>query len=476
MSKKLIHLAKARSTLDKVLQASIADETELVWFQRRHRSVAVGDEPPPGTTQNEGGRGDGDCGDRPRLTVLIRVVEGGRVGWHRTDSHQVDDLQSGLRQALAVAKVQPQVKRSPLLPKPTREMEVAGDGKDADNGKDAGDTTEELPLFDSAVAKLSHEEATEILQQRLGSDESGRLHWSETRVTVRNSHGLYRASVTSEISLMLRAGRGSRSAFAAGSARRLQDLQPERILSRARDLRAPDLDAGPAPASPEERLPVVLAPEVVVELLNLLNAFAFSGRAFLDGSSFLSRHRDVQVFDRTVHVRDNALRVPGMPFPFDLEGSLKTPVDLIVKGQPSTPALDHVQGSHAGLRPTAQSVGGRDAMFGNLFLLAGAATSKDLLAAADGGLWIGWIDPPECDDPQRLQIRTTARGVRRIEGGELGEPVGDLVWEIGLLAALGRLLGIGNESVVRAMPTTPLGGISAPALALAEVDGFRPRS
>ena len=145
MSKKLIHLAKARSILEKVLEVSIADETELVWFQRHHRSVAVGEHPPPGTTQNEGGRGDGDCGDRPRLTVLIRVVEGGRVGWHRTDSYQVDDLRNGLRQALAVAKIQPTVKRIPMLPK-SDEPEP-----------------EELPLFDPDVAKLSHDEARQIL-------------------------------------------------------------------------------------------------------------------------------------------------------------------------------------------------------------------------------------------------------------------------------------------------------------------------
>ncbi len=448
-AKRFTSLERAVSTFEQVLESSTADETELVWFQRRHRSVRHGDDAPTGLMHPEGGSGDSLFGDYPRLTVLIRVVEGGRIGWHRTDSDHAPYLQNGLRQALALAKVQDQLKTVPLLPTQIEENEP------------------ELPLFDPAIAGMDHKAARARLGKWCG-DDPGFLHWSETRVAVVNSHGVRRTAKTTEVSLSTRSGTAPGAGFASASARRLEDLAPEGVVARARDL-AVTTAATPLP---EGRMPVVLSPEAVVELLNVLNTFAFSGHAYLDGTSFLSKHRDVQVFDRTVHVRDNALRVPGMPFPFDLEGSSKSPVDLIAKGQPSTPALSRAQSYDAGLRPTAHSVGGQDAMFGNLFLLAGASTHQDLFKAADGGLWIGWLDPPECREPQRMEIRTRARGVRRIVNGELGPPLPDLNWEASLLAALGRLQGIGNQSIVRAMPTTPLGGIAAPALALAEVDGF----
>ena len=442
-------LDKALSTFERVLASSPADETELVWFQRRHRSAQHGDHVPAGSARNTYGPGTGDSGDLPRLTVLIRVVEAGRVGWHRTDSDHEPYLQNGLRQALALARVQRPVKNLPLLP------------------KHAPEPDRDMPLFDSAISELAHDNA----RQRLASwcdHDSGYLHWSETRVAVANSHGIRQTAETTEVSLTVHTGSGVGAGLASASARRLADLQPEAVVERGRGL---STDESPG-LLPEGRFPVVLSPEAMVELLNVLNTFAFSGRAYLDGSSFLSKHRDVQVFDRTVHVRDNALRIPGMPFPFDLEGSAKSPVDLIAKGQPSTPALSRAQGSEAGLRPTAQSVGGQDAMFGNLFLLPGACSMEELLKAADGGLWVGWLDPPECLEPQRMEIRALARGVRRIVDGRLGPPVPNLIWEAGLLAALGRLQGIGNHSVVRAMPTTPLGGISSPAVALAEADGF----
>ena len=45
----------------------------------------------------------------------------------------------------------------------------------------------------------------------------------------------------------------------------------------------------------------------------------------------------------------------------------------------------------------------------------------------------------------------------------------------GLLRALARVRAIGSEMVVHSTPTTPLGAITAPAIVLAGVEGFRPR-
>ena len=218
---------------------------------------------------------------------------------------------------------------------------------------------------------------------------------------------------------------------------------------------------------------MLLAPEATIALLNVLNTFALAGRAYLDGTSFLVRHRGVQVFDRAFNLLDDGGRLPGVPFPFDLEGSPKKPLKLIVEGQPSAVALNQYQGAEAGMRPTAQAVGGQDALFGNLFMLPGELSDDDLLAAADGGLRIGWLDPPECFEPSQLRIRARARCARRIENGRLGAALPDFVWEESLLRALARLRAIGRETVVQSTPTTPLGAITAPAVVLAASEGFQ---
>ncbi|MCG8460104.1 MAG: metallopeptidase TldD-related protein [Holophagales bacterium] len=488
-SREFIEQGEREKLLEQLLEVSVADETEVVWFERRHGLVdhgldarrGEGGEPDPT------GSGPPDRGDRgeaeprsapgaagpleragcdpggyadispgrtqleaPRLTVLLRVVERGRMGWHRSEGRERCDLENGLRQALALAKVQPEAEQLPILCKETDPIQAA------------------VELYDPAIAALDLDGARERLAGWCGDRSRGRLHWSETRVSVWNSHGTRRSARATEASLTVAAREGA--GFAAASSRLLDSLNPAEIVDRA--LRR--ASSGEMGTPPEPPATLVLAPEAVVELLNVINTFAFSGRSYMDGDSFLRKHRNVQVFDSAFHLRDDGLRLPGLPFTFDLEGTPKAPVDLIVKGQPSTPALTRSQGAYAGLAPTGQSVGGLDAFFGNLFLLPGGLSDDDLWQAGEGGLFVGWLDPPECFDPQRLEIRCRARGVRRIEKGALGSPLPDLIWESGLLGALARLRGIGRDPVARAMPSTPLGGISAPALVLEQAGGFRP--
>lgn len=448
-------VAKNRATeiVGRALDASVADETELVWFERRHGRASW----PP--------RSD-DRLEEPLLTTLVRVIESGRPGWHRSHVGEVGELENAIRAALTVAQTRPRARRRPVLPTTTGVIEKPG------------------RLFDLSVVRMDVDSARERLEAWCtadgGSEEiSAALSWSETRLLVANSHGIRRVSNTTELDLDVRVGPPAhaedswRATRASASARSFEDLDPRAVIARARRLSAGS--SVPRGALPEEEVSVLLAPEAVIQLLDLLNVFALAGRAYLDGTSFLTRHRDVQVFDRSFLLVDDGRRTPGLPFPFDLEGSPKVSYDLIRDGKPSTPALTQFQGAEAGLLPTAQSIGGQDALFGNLFLECGEMAWEELLAAADGGVFVGWLDRPQCLEPAQLRLRTTARSARRIEGGALGAPLPDLTWETSLLGAFARLGGLGDEAVIRAVPSTPLGAVSAPALVLESVGGLTER-
>lgn len=429
-------------TFERVLEVSIADETELVWLERRYGAVSQ-----PAAD----GPGDGDFLENPRLTVLVRVVESGRQGWYRTETPDPHLLESGVRQALALSKVQEEAKRRPVLPRP-RDLVMPED------------------LFDPEISDLDLPTARQHLERWCEGGLQGRLSWSETRLAIFNSHGLRRKARATEATFFAGAGSGVGMGRACSSARSLAGLHADAIRQRALDTACTEAVASVDAGS----YPLLLAPEVSIELINLLNTYALSGRSYLDGTSFLSRHRNIQVFSRNFHLSDDGTRVPGLPFPFDFEGSPKIPLELIAKGQPSTPALTKYQGGQAGLEPTAQAVGGQDALFGNLFLQPGEASVRELLEAADGGLFIGWLDSPECYDPSQLHFRATARSVRRIRNGRLAEPVQDQVWEESLLRAFARLRAIGCDPLMRTTPTTLLGAISAPALVLDGSDGLHP--
>lgn len=440
--------AEMNDCLESVLAASPADETELVWLDRRRGTTVLG------SAATALGQPADERLEPPRLSVLVRVVEGGRMGWFRTESADPHGLEDAVRHALALAKTQPRAKRQPLLPTDASPIELPA------------------PLADPAIGDLDLDAARRLHLELAGGAAGSRLDWVDLRLAVFNSHGLRRTASAGRISLALALGEAPGAGRAAASARGIADL---RRLDLGR--RAARWHAGPeVPAAselPPTPCPILLAPEATIALLDLLNAYAFAGRRYLDGVSLLSRHRNVQVFDRAFHLADDATRADGLPFPFDLEGSPKRHFELVADGRPSNLALSQAQGAEAGLPPTAQSIGGRDAMFGNLFLALGEADEAALLAAADGGIRIGWIEPPECQEPTQLHVRATARGVRRIRDGRVAEALPDLVWEDSLLRALGRLRAVGRDPVVRATRTTPFGGISAPSLVLESAEGLR---
>ena len=427
-----------RRCLEKVLSTSVADETEIVWLERRCGRASSREEDSPSL-------------EKPRLSVLVRVVEAGRQGWFRTDTPDPNLLEGGVRQALAMSKVSHKFKRRPILPTDDDEFRAP------------------RRLLDPEISRLSPVAAQQRLSDLCEEDEKTRLTWTDTRLFIMNSHGMVRSSASTEATVLFESGQGPGAGCAAASARRLAELDPVALRERARQHRG----SGDAAQLPDGCVPVVLSPEATIQWLNVLNAFAFSGRSFLDGTSFLSRHRNVQVFDRKFNLRDDGT-APGLPVPFDFEGSRKRPLDLIVDGKPSTPALNHVQSVQAGFAPIAQAVGGQDALFSNLFLMPGEVSGADLLAEAEGGIRIGWLESTECFEPSQLKVRMLARGVRQIEGGSLGQPLPDFVWHESLLGALARLRAVGDEPVVLAVPTTPLGGISAPSIVLEESSGFQP--
>lgn len=443
-----------KSRLEQVLDASVADETEIVWFERRHACL----------------RREGVCvADPPLLSVLVRVVEGRRLGRYRADTAQANELESAVRHALALAKHESPLEKRPVFPKKVGPLGIAND----------------VVLFDPTIEALDAGSASALLEPlgRADANADGQLRWSVGHLAVANSHGVRRYSRVTDVSLEVRLGRHPGAGRAAGSSRSLAGLAPDSIIDRAIAAHAAVPGTGEANDGGGEAhvgglsgCHAVLAPEVTIALLDLMNIHAFAGRAFLDGSSFLSKHRNVQVFDRRVHIRDDGTRSDGLPFPFDFEGAEKRSRDLVVAGTPSTPALNRHQGQLSGLRSTGQSVGGNDAMFGHLFMRPGEASEDALLASAEGGVFIGWIESAICTDAEHLQFRAVARGVRRIVDGGLGPALPDLVWEASLLRMFARLEAVGERTVVRTTPTTPLGAIAAPAVVVTDTEQLRPLS
>jgi PmbA protein len=269
------------------------------------------------------------------------------------------------------------------------------------------------------------------------------------------------ASVTS--------GKGPGAGIASVASRSLAGLGPANLLDRARQRQAQD-EGMPPPDAP---VPVVLSQEAAAALLEMLNRRALTSTSFHQGAPFLRNSLGTPVFHAEISLRDDANDPRGIPFPFDLLGSAKRPLDLIQRGVFLTPALDERLAIDLGRRPTPHLVAPDEAAPSNLFLLPGRHPDAELLRNAEGGVWIGALDAVEGYDPGSLRFRALAQGVRWIEGGALGAALPDLLWEDDLKALLSGEVAVGSEPVTLPLGDGLFGGITAPIVFLEQVHGLR---
>ncbi len=443
--------------LEQAIAQSTADETELVWIERIEHRAQVGPPRPPAASSP----------GRPAESVitcstLVRVIEAGRTGEYQTGRCSSGELANAIRQA---------VTHSRALPAPAFPARWA----DTDEKPSAQLT---IPLYDDRLAQLSPPEARQWLEECAQPGESATLTWSEDRLMIVNSGGLQRRARSSTATVEVGCGVGPGSATARSSARSLEGLDLGALFERARShclQSSPGLRPRPTVetvdlcgVSTASQI-LLLSPEATGDLVWLLGQVGLSAAAFHNTPtrSRLAEWLGKPLFSRQILLVDDAPRHPALPFPFDLEGHWKRPVELIANGVLTTPAVDARLAFELGLTATPHSLGAGIAHPGHLILNPGTASPADLLAAAPGGIAIDRLERLESYDPPRLRFRAQASGLRRIEGGKLGPPLADAIWEDSLDRVFRDVAELGSSLVSQARAGGLPQGVSAPALLIA---------
>ena len=435
----LAPVRQVSTRLERAVKQSIADETEVVWFEKQSSRIAFRIPDANEFAAHE-------------QSVQVRVHDGGRMGFFRTGASDRGEVCNATRSALANSR-SAATTSPPLMSGP--------DGEEPTSPQ----------LFDRDLATLTPKEARRILVHTLDPDEAALFEWHAGQVVLRNSRGLEQRKRVTSAFLQIRSGEGPGAGFATGAARSLAELRDLEVEERARKRRT---DAPVAKFDPEP-CPVILSPEATIELVELLNHRAFSSHAYREGNSFVREHLGTQVFDANLHLRDDGSDPSGLPFPFDLEGRTKTPIALIAHGVAKTPTVDTAAALEFQIEPTAHSVGGGEAFGLNLFMEPGELSEDELLQAGSDGLWISRLENIECFDANRMLLRAVARGVRTVRDGRVANPLPDLVWTDSLLRVFSRFEAIGRSTSLKISRDGILGGTAAPSVVLPAVSGLEIR-
>ena len=261
-----------------------------------------------------------------------------------------------------------------------------------------------------------------------------------------NTEGRYASGrfTTAIVDGIHQTSRSAGSGHAAGAA--LSDLDASAVgrlaASRARN------SVDPFDAKPGE-YEVVLSPECVASIAVFLDAYGFNAKAVEEGMSFVEPGG--VPFDRSIDIWDDATDPRALYVPFDVEGTPKERVDLVVGGA-TTGLLHSRRTAHAaGTESTGNAAAGADQFgpFGwNVFVGGGPSSVDELIAGVDRGIYVSTFNYCRVLDPKTLVVTgLTRNGTFMIENGRITDAVTNLRFTQSFVEALaeGRVLGIGDD-------------------------------
>jgi len=240
-------------------------------------------------------------------------------------------------------------------------------------------------------------------------------------------------------------GRSAGSGHAAGMALSSIDAEAVGALAaqRARD------GVGSFDAKPGE-YQVVLSPECVATIAIFLNVYGFNGKMAEEGMSFVDLGE--RQFDDTFNLWDGPTDAGALFVPFDIEGTPKQRLDLVKDGV--TTSLLHTRRTalKAGTESTGHAVQGAE-MWGpfasNLFVGGGDASTSELIAGVERGIYVSAFNYCRVLDPKTLVVTgLTRNGTFMIENGAIADPISNMRFTQSFVEALGpgKVLGTGDDA------------------------------
>ena len=248
--------------------------------------------------------------------VSLRFVDGRRVGCAATNRLDDEALRRLADRAAAIARLQPEQEEAVELPEPGP-----------------------IPMVEGASSRSTRDGVAGVARRGRPRGHRRRrcrrrpglrlVHDQVQRIGVINSEGVDVVEErTSAALITVSMGRDGEAGYASSSAVDVTDIDAAAVgreaAERARDSRG-------AVAIESGRLPVVLEPYAVADLLETLGYVGFSALAVQEDRSFHEPGRVVG--SDLVTIVDDATDPAGMPASFDYEGVAKERVTLIERGR-----------------------------------------------------------------------------------------------------------------------------------------------
>ncbi len=419
----MIEKKEAKKIIDFILKKSKADQTEVVIYQfdsslTRYANNYI--------HQNV---------EESNTVLLIRVIFGKKIGSAYTNSTAIPKIEETLRWAETIARFQvdnPYFENLPCI-KPGQYKKVISYFPH---------TALLSPLERANAVKEIVDVAKKHSLVCYGSVSNG-----SAVVALGNSNGTFAYNKSSDVFTNIVMATDNSTGYVQYGAKTIKEIDFVKLAQTAAVKAL--MSKNPVEVAPG-KYTTIFEPLAVNDLLSYLAYYAFNGRNYEEGRSYLCGRLMTQIVDKGITVIDDPFYKKGFPASFDFEGVPKRRLALIDKGIAKNVVYDSLTAAKAKKKSTGHAM-----MYPNPFgpvpmhlvMKGGNSSIGEMIANTKKGILVTRLHYTNVIDPYKLIITGMTRdGTFLIEDGRIKKGIKNLRFTENLIEAFNRVEAISKKA------------------------------
>jgi len=367
-------------------------------------------------------------------SISVRVVFGKKLGIASTNSLELKKIKETVEWAENIAHLQkenidfvslPKAKQSDYRPSKTH-VKVTEEFSSRDRARAVGEIVD--------VAKKN------------GLNTFGSVSNGTAEICVGNSLGTFAYSMCGDVFCNIVMATENSTGYAQAGARDVREIDFQSLADTA--ARKALMSSNPKDVSPG-KYTTIFEPLAASEFLWYMSYYAFNGKMYQEGRSYLSKKLGSKIVDEKITVVDDPFAEKGFAFPFDFEGVPKRRLVLIDKGIAKNVVHDSLTAHKEKKKSTGHALGAPNP-FGpvpfNIVMKSGKKSIEEMIRETDKGILVTRFHYTNVIDPHKLIFTGMTRdGTFLIEGGKVTDGVKNLRFTENIIDVLNRLEAVSSK-------------------------------
>ncbi len=370
-------------------------------------------------------------------TVSIQVVFGKKIGFASTNSLVPQKIRETVKWAEEIARFQRENRDFVSLPK-VKKSEYRN-----------------VETFSKQTARFSNSDRAQAVAEIVDVAKEysltafGSVSNGAAEVCVSNSLGTFAYAICDDLFCnIVMAGKNS-TGYTQSGTRNIDEIDFRSLAETSAEKAI--MSADPIKIAPGEYT-TIFEPLAASEFLDFLGNYAFNGRIFEEGRSYLSGKLGSKIVDDKIAITDDPYRKKGFAFPFDFEGEPKKKLVLIDRGIAKNVVYDSLTASKSGKKSTGHALTAPNP-FGpvplHMTMKGGNKGFKEMVNETKRGILVTRFHYTNIIDPYKLVFTGMTRdGTFLIENGQITKGIKNLRFTENIISCLNRLDDVSKKSAL----------------------------